>query len=79
MSHDQKPSKVRLVSSGAIDGAQGAPAGGSAGDAARARASDTPAAPARATRTGLSPIVLALLFILGCAIGGAALPLLHIL
>ena len=75
MSHDQKPSKVRLVSSGAI----GSPASGSAGDATRPAANDTGATPAPATKAGLSPIVLGILFVLGCALGGAALPLLHIL
>ena len=75
MSHDQKPSKVRLVSSGAI----GSPGSGSASGAARPAANDTDAPPAPATKAGLSPIVLGILFVLGCALGGAALPLLHIL
>lgn len=75
MSHDQKPSKVRLVSSGA---SAAGPGGTVAGDAGAA-AGDAATAPTPATKTGLSPIVLGILFVLGCALGGAALPLLHIL
>jgi hypothetical protein len=72
MSHDQKPSRVRLVSTGAING----PASGPASDTAAA-AANTPPTPA--TKSGLPPVVLAILFILGCTLGGAALPLLHLL
>lgn len=71
MSHDQKPSKVRLVSS--------APAGAPAQDATGAPAGDATAASTPAAKSGLSPIMLAILFILGCALGGAALPFLHLL
>jgi hypothetical protein len=73
MSHDQKPSKVRLVSTGAIGGPASGPA--SAAPPATASAGDT----APPTKAGLPPIVLAMLFILGCALGGAALPMLHLI
>lgn len=69
MSQDQKPSRVRLVSSGAIGAPVADPTPTTAG----------PAEAAPAQKRGLSPIVLAILFILGCALGGAALPLLHLL
>ncbi len=71
MSHDQKPSKVRLVSTGAVSGA-------TPGAASRGPANDTAPAPA-AAKAGHSPILLALLFVLGATLGGAVLPLLHIL
>ena len=72
MSHDQKPARVRLV-------------GGGAGSEERRR---LPAAPVRntgdagavATRrsAGRSVVLPGLMFIIGCAIGGVVLPLLHI-
>lgn len=76
MSHDQKPGKVRVVGGGA-DAVQH-----------RRRADDAPAAvvadPTSETATAepaprKSTLLLPMLFVSGCAIGGAALPLMRVL
>lgn len=71
MSHDQKPGKIRLVGNGAEKRRRGdmAPAPGAVQQAA---AGDAPT-PKKGS------IVLPLLFLLGCALGGAAFPLLRVL
>lgn len=75
MSHDQKPAKMRVV---------GNSMGRRRGDMVPAPAAVAPP-PVRtgateASGTARKPIlVLAGLFVLGCALGGAALPLLGVL
>ena len=84
MSHDQKPGKVRVVGNAAavpqrrrndvvIDAPASPASPGAAGSPAAAAASR-----AGATAGGRQ-VLLAVLFVIGCAIGGAALPLLGIL
>jgi len=83
MSHDQKPTKMRLTASGGapgaipparrrgdvvVDGASPATAAASSGATARA--------PGSSARGGASRMVLCGLFLVGCAAGGVALPLL---
>ena len=80
MSNDQKPARMRVVSGGAAAAAPQrrlSDAAGAGGVAAPvpAKAAGAPAA-ASSARTGKLVAVLAILFVAGCAIGGAALPLL---
>ena len=94
MSYDQKPGKMRVVGSSSAapqrrrgDGAAGvAGAAGSAGVAAGALASTSAGVPGgtaangTATEQGSKPVLLmGLIFIAGCAIGGVALPLLGVI
>lgn len=79
MSHDQKPGKMRVVGSSAsrrrgdvVPAAAGA--AGAAGTAAGAVIANAPVAPAR-----MSPVLLIIMFVIGCALGGAALPFLGVL
>ena len=93
MSHDQKPGKMRVVGTStavannaqrrrgdAMGGADVAPAAGAAGaNAVAPAAAGTPNAAVTAAATSRAPMLLAGLFIAGCAIGGVTLPLLGVL
>jgi len=83
MSHDQKPTKMRLTASGGAPAA--IPPARRRGDvvvdnAPLATATPPSGAPARApvgsARAGASRMILGGLFLVGCAVGGVALPLL---
>ena len=93
MSHDQKPGKMRVVGSSAAAAPQrrrgdtGSDAGGaivagaaggagSAAGAGSALVAGEAMAAAPSGKLGMMPVML---FIAGCAIGGAALPLLGII
>lgn len=80
MSHDQKPGKVRVVGGGDV------PYGRRAGDVSDAvvAAADATSATIDVGAVGESgprkpKLLLPILFVSGCAIGGAALPLIRVL
>ena len=92
MSRDQRPGKMRVVGSGGSaqqrrrnDLAPQAGTGTSVGATGPASAAGTPAGlaakgrAAPAAKSGKPVMLLALLFVVGCAVGGAALPLLGVL
>lgn len=83
MSQDQKPGRMRVVSGGTVaaapvpqrrrgDGANAVTVANESGHA-------TAPAGAVPARTGKAGLMLAILFLASCAIGGAALPLLGFL
>jgi len=78
MSHDQKPGRMRVVGNAApAPQRRRGDGGGSAGGAlATGSASASAAAPVATARSAAPGRLLALLFVVGCAAGGAAFPLL---
>lgn len=76
MSHDQKPGRMRLVSSSAVPQRRGdnlVPVPEAASALNKAAGPEVAAADAVGRRRTL---LLSLIFIMGCAFGGAALPML---
>ncbi len=78
MSHDQKPGKVRVVGGGDVQ------YGRRAGDVVNAVVTDPTSTATVAEDVGepvprRSQLLLPVLFVSGCAIGGAALPLMRVL
>ena len=81
MSHDQKPGKVRVVANAASAAGRRRDDGHSEGYGPSSMPADADAAgeiadPSVAKRPAF---LLPLLFVAGCAIGGAALPLLEVM
>lgn len=76
MSHDQKPGRMRVVSNAAAAPQRRRDDGAEPAAVTAASAASPAGAPALAAPQGKPVKLLVLLFIAGCAVGGAALPLL---
>lgn len=77
MSHDQKPGKMRVVGNSASKRRRGDVDPFAAGVAGRAPG--TVVAGGSVAPAKKSPVLLIAVFVIGCAIGGAALPFLGVL